>query len=191
MSKTKINIGDKYNRLTVIQFSHKTKNRNLYWFCDCECGTKNKIVHGTQMLHGKIKSCGCLLSEISSLRMQNYNEPRKLESSLANLHALYSSYKNEAKRRNYNFAISLEDFKTLTKQNCYYCDIQPKQIYSIKKTNGSYAYNGIDRIDNSIGYILENCVPCCKICNRAKDVMSQEIFLDLIKRIYERHLMNE
>ena len=26
----------------------------------------------------------------------------------------------------------------------------------------------IDRKDNSIGYLLENCVSCCFVCNRTK-----------------------
>jgi 5-methylcytosine-specific restriction endonuclease McrA len=27
---------------------------------------------------------------------------------------------------------------------------------------------GIDRVDNSIGYTPDNCVPCCTQCNRIK-----------------------
>jgi len=29
-------------------------------------------------------------------------------------------------------------------------------------------YQGIDRINNNVGYESGNCVPCCNICNRAK-----------------------
>lgn len=44
-----------------------------------------------------------------------------------------------------------------------------------------YTYNGIDRVNNDIGYIKNNCIPCCKICNRAKNSMSYDDFLNWIK----------
>jgi hypothetical protein len=44
-------------------------------------------------------------------------------------------------------------------------------------------YNGIDRIDNNIGYILSNSVSCCKYCNFAKNNMTIESFILWIKRI--------
>ena len=40
-------------------------------------------------------------------------------------------------------------------------------------------------IENSeLGYIKSNCVPCCYICNRAKNILSREDFLNWIKRVY-------
>jgi hypothetical protein len=47
-----------------------------------------------------------------------------------------------------------------------------------------YAYNGIDRVDNFKGYEIDNCVPCCYICNYAKRDMSKDQFLAWVKRIY-------
>ena len=43
--------------------------------------------------------------------------------------------------------------------------------------NGSYVYSGLDRVDNSIGYILENVVPCCVTCNSMKMAMSYNEFI--------------
>ena len=43
--------------------------------------------------------------------------------------------------------------------------------------------NGIDRIDNNIGYTKENSVPCCEICNKAKRDMSYNDFINYLKRI--------
>jgi hypothetical protein len=28
--------------------------------------------------------------------------------------------------------------------------------------------NGIDRVINTVGYTVNNCVPCCFVCNKAK-----------------------
>ena len=32
-----------------------------------------------------------------------------------------------------------------------------------------FKYNGIDRINNSKGYTIDNCVPCCFMCNYSKN----------------------
>jgi 5-methylcytosine-specific restriction endonuclease McrA len=34
-------------------------------------------------------------------------------------------------------------------------------------------HNGIDRKNNSLEYTLENCVPCCRQCNFAKQGLSE------------------
>ena len=38
------------------------------------------------------------------------------------------------------------------------------------------SYNGIDRLDSSLGYTKDNIVTCCKICNYAKNKMKFEDF---------------
>jgi hypothetical protein len=60
--------GMKFNRWTVIEFSHYGKRRNLYWKCVCDCGTE-KTVKGSQLKNGESKSCGCLNKEITHERM--------------------------------------------------------------------------------------------------------------------------
>ena len=46
-------------------------------------------------------------------------------------------------------------------------------------------FTGIDRYDSKLGYTIENSVPCCKNCNRAKSDLSFEDFKLHIKKIYE------
>jgi len=46
-------------------------------------------------------------------------------------------------------------------------------------------YSGVDRVDNNQGYVLRNCVPCCKWCNLAKNNTDVHSFLHAIKRIVE------
>lgn len=52
-------VGDKYNNWTLVEFAHKDKYRNLYWFCRCDCGTA-KISQVSKIVSGSTKSCGCL-----------------------------------------------------------------------------------------------------------------------------------
>jgi hypothetical protein len=50
--------GKKFNRLTVIDFSHKDKGV-IFWNCVCECGTKVKV-RSQDIRKGHTKSCGCI-----------------------------------------------------------------------------------------------------------------------------------
>lgn len=54
--------GQKFNKFTVIKFSHteiRSKAGSIAWWeCECECGTR-QVVQGTRLRLGRIKSCGC------------------------------------------------------------------------------------------------------------------------------------
>ncbi len=47
-----------------------------------------------------------------------------------------------------------------------------------------YFYNGVDRVDKSIGYTKTNCVTCCSICNMSKRQLSLQEWLHWVDRIY-------
>ena len=89
---------------------------------------------------------------------------------------MYGRYKHSAKKRNISFELTFEEFINLTQQNCYYCKHFPNQIVKQRGAFGEYVYNGIDRLDNTKGYTLDNCVSCCKTCNIMKLDLSFDIF---------------
>ena len=80
---------------------------------------------------------------------------------------------------------SHQEFKVFTQQECNYCGSLPKTVQKTKGRPGEYVYNGIDRMNNDIGYLKENCVPCCLMCNQSKLHHSKENFLDWVKKVYE------
>lgn len=54
--------GMAFSRLTVIRRNGQATSGNALWLCRCECG--NKITtSGSDIRHGKTKSCGCLNSQ--------------------------------------------------------------------------------------------------------------------------------
>ena len=59
--------GQRFNRLTVISFSHMGRHRNAVWFCRCDCG-QGRLVASGHLISGHTKSCGCWNSEASSER---------------------------------------------------------------------------------------------------------------------------
>lgn len=91
-----------------------------------------------------------------------------------------SAIKQERKNTR-DITLSLEEIVNILFDNCYYCNVAPMYTYY----NYPIKFNGIDRINNNLGYIKNNCVACCFICNRAKANMTQSQFLDWINRTYE------
>ena len=88
--------------------------------------------------------------------------------------------------------MSFDVFSLLSKSPCKYCGleyskkIEDRQNESKKQKRLSdhvLECNGIDRVDNNIGYTEENTVPCCEFCNRAKLNNTEEYFKTKIIKI--------
>ena len=101
---------------------------------------------------------------------------------------MYASYRNGAISRGLSWELTLEDIKNLSSKNCYYCGIEPlNRTYSkYNKTNREVLTNGIDRIDNNKGYLLENTTTCCSKCNRMKSNFTLDEFLIQVENIYKK-----
>lgn len=125
----------------------------------CHCG-KEFTCRLQHLKEGSTKSCGCL---------------KTLLPTRANLNLLFLRYKRKAKNRNYNFTLTKENFEKLTSSNCFYCGKNPENVCKQAFSNGDYIYNGIDRVDNSKGYTIDNCVPCCFKCNSWKGAITLEM----------------
>jgi hypothetical protein len=51
--------GRRFGQLTVKERATNSKNGQVCWLCECECGNQ-KIVAGGSLIYGDTKSCGCL-----------------------------------------------------------------------------------------------------------------------------------
>jgi hypothetical protein len=54
-------VGQKFNKLTVIEYIGKVPSGQSKWRCACDCGNQHDAV-GSHLKTGNIKSCGCLIS---------------------------------------------------------------------------------------------------------------------------------
>lgn len=88
--------------------------------------------------------------------------------------------------RKLKWELDLNQFLKLILSNCYYCNSVPIGVTSYKHIKR----NGIDRIDNNIGYYSYNCVSCCAFCNTAKSNKSAQQFLQWVKNIYDFKIKN-
>jgi hypothetical protein len=89
---------------------------------------------------------------------------------MANMKLHYANYIKNAICRDRVITIQFDEFCAIVVKPCYYCgEINSGEV------------NGIDRINNDIGYTSENCVPCCEICNRMKHAFHPLFFVDKCK----------
>lgn len=88
----------------------------------------------------------------------------------------FSQIKGGAKSRNIDFQLTDQDMHKLINSSCSYC--------------GQEQCNGIDRIDSHKGYIIDNVVPCCAMCNRMKSDYTLETFKSHIQKIH-KHLNDD
>lgn len=176
--------GKRYGHLTVVKyigFLQKENYRASMYLVRCDCG--KEIEMRTQAFHTGINTtCGC----------RSWGRRDRGDTSFE---LCYNEYKKRSKKLGRCFEITKEDFRILTKQNCYYCGTEPQgefnanscAVKTLKCPYPTYIYNGLDRIDSSKGYTLDNVVSCCKTCNWMKSDMSQQEFIDQCNRISLKH----
>lgn len=163
-------IGKIINGNKVLEFSGKKKkdkgghNRNVYI---CSCGLCSNKFEATLNGLKNRTSCGC----------------KRKATETSTQHILYLQIKNGAKIRNLTFDMTFNEYLMLSKENCLYCN-KPPEFKNSKALAMSINANGIDRIDNTKGYIKGNLAPCCAKCNTMKLDDTQEEFFKQIELIY-------
>jgi len=112
-------------------------------------------------------------------RIRNYQAEAK-----RNLENVWKSFLTKSvEKRNKEISLTKEQYFELIQKPCSYCNYFNEE-----------EINGIDRVDNAKGYILENCIPCCKYCNRMKHILHPLFFIEkakLITQFQETSLENK
>lgn len=165
--------GNQYGTLTVIRQVDVEQAGGACWLCQCDCGN-TAVIRGSSLRRSDTISCGC----------QNPFNPLPSEG-MAAMHRVLNRYQRGAERRGLSWKLTEEQFTSLASKPCYYCGAEPAQTYSPDDCNGPYTYNGLDRIDSSLGYTMNNVAPCCKDCNYAKRARSLEDYEEWIRQSYE------
>ncbi len=123
--------------------------------CRCTCGRERNVASNS-LARTESRSCGLCGTRSHGPGVATFN-------------ATVRHYRNGAVKRELVWFLTDDEVRNLVSSDCHYC--------------GKPACNGIDRKDNSVGYVPANCLPCCKICNYAKLDLSYEEFLAWIRRI--------
>ena len=156
-----------------------------WWVCKCDCGSFT-LAEVTRLEAGERTSCGCLNGR------KTMRETVKMEiipRDVLAVRQLYQRYQKHGR----DFTLSVEQFKELITANCFYCGSAPQQQMILPARAGDrskkyvFQYNGIDRKDNAMGYVLENCLTCCSKCNFAKRNTSFSDFMSWVALLAQRH----
>jgi hypothetical protein len=101
--------------------------------------------------------------------ISNYNRIRS-----KTMASRYAQVKSHNKLRYNNVNLSFEDYCTLISLDCIYCGIELE-----------LSGKGLDRLDSNKGYIVENCVPCCRMCNVIKNEYSLDKLIDHLPKMFK------
>lgn len=184
-------VGTKFERLEVLRSVQKRNRNSQRFLCRCDCGNEIEVDYSA-LRRGQTKSCKCLgvARRREVLMHADRSETAK--------RGYYAKWKNLVSKRKKPtvMELSYEEWLPLISSNCYYCGKPPNKIFvpDPKKNRSDcipFHHHGIDRKDNDRGYVLDNCVPCCRDCNFAKRTLNDTQFLELAKQIVKHALTRE
>lgn len=189
--------GEVISKLTVIKLhkivkipEYEKKNGSprtkVYWECQCDCG--NICIKGNDVLNNKKRnfSCGCFRKQrIKETKIKTSSEHRE-----SLLNQARARYRIDAEKRQLTFNLSKSEFIEIVNNPCFYCGIENSQYISQETTKEKHYFNGIDRIDNRVGYEYNNVVPCCKKCNTVKNGIEPDMVVKLYNLLKEKGIIN-
>lgn len=180
-------LNQKFGRMTLIEIiAPEDPYRFTRYRCLCDCGTE-KFVTISRLYSGRVVSCGCSTRDRAVVLGKN----NRLKEGNSTENSLLSGYKYAAKKRDLAFDLTKEEAHKLFLGDCYYCGIHPSRTAQYETCVESFTFNGIDRVDNALGYTLTNCVSACTTCNKAKNSMSIAEFHEWIKQCYNHIIKNQ
>ncbi len=171
--------GKRFGQLTVLSRKGSLKlgiGVRALWLCECDCGG-TKVAVGSYLRRNRTKNCGG--------HKHVRTHPNRKSAKVSARNRILARYKLNATTFNRTFTLSDDEFFSIATKACVYCG----QVASSckKSAHETFFYNGIDRVDSSVGYEPGNVVSCCIMCNRAKRDYSYEDFKAWIARLIKHN----
>ena len=167
------------NLLDISLFSKDTSRDDGYsYICkECKSETYQEYIKDPEIKERALERTAVWREENPDKVRKNYQDIRieripqiiKYHNSPAGRHTII---KAQAKHREIEYKLTKEFINHHWDANCNYCG-DPLDIPRF------------DRLDSDIGYIIENVVPCCKICNYGKLEMSPEEYIEHCRKVVE------
>ena len=161
-------VGRRYGHLVVLtDTGQNDKGGKSLWLCRCDCG-KETIKASGNLTSGNTRSCGLCSREPLPLGLDKQGRA---------VLRLFKSYQFAARGRGREWWLSIDEFRALVLDDCFYCGSPPSRLHA------NFLFNGIDRIDNDWDYTPQNTRTCCKRCNMAKGRQSEADFINMTRDI--------
>ncbi len=177
VSSTLLEPGTLWGKWLILGSCKDSKARRVMAVCT-KCGREKSVLENS-IRSGRSTQCSTC---------GNREKAQGLRKTLAQRAAAtkYNSYRNGAFDRDISWSLSFDDFAALIFRNCHYCGSPPETIYTVKDERGHVAHSGVDRVDNNVGYTVDNCVPCCRFCNIAKGTYDVHTFVARCYRVVNK-----
>jgi hypothetical protein len=177
---------------------NRTRDGSVLWRWQCSCGN---VVERTKTYLNRVSTCGhgCPYSrELHAIANRGREPELKHPVGHSGAMRLYDIYRRRCRKRGLGFDLTFDQFRELTSQCCHYCGAPPAMLYVHQydrseraRRHAEYVFNSLDRIDNSLGYVLSNSRPSCHLCNMMKRTMGEDEFKQQIARIYHHYVRAE
>ena len=181
--------GQRYGMLVALYYTGEKQvfpsgKAKRIWLLRCDCG--REVTRTTQSL--------CNWARLSLDKRAQAHCGCKLEHGSESIaYEIWSAEYSDGD-------ISFEQFLELSQQNCYHCGsevkdsgrnkirreslrVGGKRVSKNRPIGASFIYHGLDRINNEIGHVLDNVVPCCWPCNNLRGARELTQFLEHITKI--------
>lgn len=175
--------GQKFGVLEVLYKAAANRTGSTQWYCRCECGAEKVISsdHLTRKKHS-VKSCGCKKTK-KGIENQAWRGCGDISGDW-----WYSHIERERKQ-NTRARIKIE----ITKEYAWELFLKQDKKCALSgmdlKIGRGPAYNAsIDRIDSSKGYEEGNIQWVDKTINFMKRTYSQELFINMCKKVAENNI---
>lgn len=107
------------------------------------------------------------------------------------LHKLaYQKHCQLADKRGLENKLDFPSWYGLVTSPCHYCGESDSNTVVHRNKHVQWKRNGVDRVDSKVGYLPQNCVPCCCHCNYAKRTQSPDEYILRCIKIAEKHQEN-
>ncbi len=135
----------------VGEFFNYTKSKEkLKRCCDCNELKELNSTNFPKATNSFAKYC----RECSKIRRKNRRKPLNRPRYINSAHSVISRCRTNDTHSKRENRLTVDFVNESLLQPCIYC---------------GYKSTGLDRINNEIGHTIENCVPCCKECNIARN----------------------
>lgn len=180
-NKINPSVGDRWGRVVWLGKSPGNHGKPAHRFL-CDCGTEF-----VGRLHETVKKSVPQCRECYLKSAKGKPRPGARQSPVERtINVAWYRFQQASNNKGGVF-LTKDEWLDLTQRACYYCDAPPSNLFRAVETWAEdFTYQGIDRVDSSDGYRLENCRPCCWICNRMKSNMDEEEFIDHLRRVLRK-----
>lgn len=174
-------------KLTFLKGDAKGRIRRYINGVCGECGNENTIIwanyskneHADKFRHLK---CGQRRWNTSQ---QRYADEASKQEIAARVMAKTVS---NCKKRNREFSLALDEFIDISERPCEYCGDPPSMRHSVMAAERDrdipkFLHNGLDRVDNALGYSKSNVVACCTRCNFIKKDTPKDAWSDFLSKV--------